>query len=217
MEQFNNDISESFQLAMEGFCLELLHQGYEAMLRAKGYDVDSEEDTLTARYISFMENLPLCRDIKVDIIPQYFIYSSEHISGKIESKFAPRIDFKFTKWFKDTKLGYFAEAKNVSERDWKKKNGASVNSLYYYKRYIKTGISHLLTGYYPSNCVLIAYVLNGDRDNVIANLNAKITTDFTELGIITKPAKSVYNELYISDNQVNSQTVTLKHLFLQLA
>jgi hypothetical protein len=217
MGQFNTDISESFQLAMEGFCLELLHQGYEAMLSAKGYDVDWEEDTLTAHYISLMEKLPLCRERRIDIIPQFYIYSSEHTSGEIEAKFAPRIDFKFTKWFKDVKTGFYAEAKNVSEKDWKKKTGASVNSLYYYKRYIETGVSHLLSGHYPSNCVMIAYVLNGNKNAILSNLNNRISKDFTNYGIITKPTTSVHDEFYISENQVNSQSVTLKHLFLQLA
>ncbi len=217
MEQFNTDISESFQLAMEGFCLELLHQGYEAMLRAKGYDVDWKEDKLTVHYIAFMKNLSIRKDHQISITPQFIIYSDAHAFEEDEVETAPRIDFMFQKWSQREEFYYYAEAKNVSESSWKKKNGKPVNALYYYNRYINTGINHLLTGYYPSNCVLIAYVLNGDRDNIIANLNAKISTDFTELGIITKPAKSVYNELYISDNQVNSQTVTLKHLFLQLA
>lgn len=217
MGQFNTNIIDEFQFSMEIFCLEILHQGYEAMLSAKGYDVDWEEDTLTAHYISFMEILPLCRERQVDIIPQFYIYSTKHITGEIEAKFAPRIDFKFTKWFNEMKTGYFAEAKNVSEKDWKKKNGASVNSLYYYERYIKTGISHLLTEYYPNNCVLIAYVLNGKKNVILSNMNNRISTKFTEFGIIKKPKITVYDEHYISENQVGSQMVTLKHLFLELA
>jgi hypothetical protein len=217
MGQFNTDISESFQLAMEGFCLELLHQGYEAMLSAKGYDVDWEEDTLTAHYISLMEKLPLCRERRIDIIPQFYIYSSEHAFEENDVETAPRIDFMFLKWFQKEEFNYYAEAKNVSENSWVKKNGKPVNASYYYKRYIETGISHLLTGYYPSNCVMIAYVLNGNKNVILSNLNNRISTDFTHYGIITKPAKTIYDEYYISENQVNSQTITLKHFFLQLA
>lgn len=216
MATFNEDILVGFQSALEGFCLELLHQGYESMLAAKGYDVDWEEDTLTAHYISFMEKLPICREWQIDIIPQFYIYSSKHTSGEEAAKYAPRIDFKFTKWFKDVKAGYFAEAKNLSEKNWKKKDGKKVDARKYNKRYIETGINHLLTGHYPNNCVLIAYVLNGHKNVVLANLNSLISSDFTDYGTVTKPLIPCNEELYISENLVEGSPVMLKHLFLQL-
>ena len=217
MGQFNINISTSFQLAMEGFCLELLHQGYEAMLSAKKYDVDWKEDKLTVHYIACMKPLSLRRDHQISIIPQFIIYSDEHAFEEAEVETAPRIDFIFFKWFQKEEFNYYAEAKNISENSWVKKNGKPVKASYYYKRYIETGIRHLLTGHYPSNCVMIAYVLNGDKNAILSNLNNKISTDFTDYGIITKPTKNVYDEFYISENQVDSQNVTLKHLFLQLA
>jgi hypothetical protein len=217
MGQFNTDIIKKFQFSMEGFCLELLHQGYEAMLSAKGYDVDWKEDKLTVHYIACMQPLSLRKDHQISIIPQFIIYSDEHAFEENDVETAPRIDFMFLKWFQKEEFNYYAEAKNVSENSWVKKNGKPVNASYYYKRYIETGISHLLTGYYPSNCVMIAYVLNGNKNVILSNLNNRISTDFTHYGIITKPAKTIYDEYYISENQVNSQTITLKHFFLQLA
>ncbi|MEA5457996.1 hypothetical protein VB796_03060 [Arcicella sp. LKC2W] len=217
MTPFNTDIYESFQLAMEGFCLELLHQGYEAMLRAKKYDVDWKEDKLTVHYIACMQPLNLRKEHQISIIPQFIIYSDEHAFEEDEVETAPRIDFMFLKWFQKEEFNYYAEAKNVSENSWIKKNGKPVNASYYYKRYIETGISHLLTGHYPSNCVMIAYVLNGDKNAILSNLNNRISTDFTDYGIIAKPIKPVYDEFYISENQVNPKNLTLKHLFLQLA
>ncbi len=217
MAQFNTDIIKKFQFSMERFCLELLHQGYEAMLSAKGYDVDWKEDKLTVHYIACMQPLSIRKDHQISIIPQFIIYSNKHAFKEDEVDKAPRIDFMFQKWNTNEEIYYFAEAKNVSEKNWKKKNGASVNASKYYKRYIETGISHLLTEYYPSNCVMIAYVLNGDKNAILSNLNNKISTNFTGYGIITKPTKPVYDEFYISENQVDSQTVILKHLFLQLS
>ena len=217
MRLFNTDISESFQSAMEGFCLELLHQGYEAMLRAKQYDVDWKEDKLTVHYIAWMKTLSIRKEHQISIIPQFIIYTHEHAFEDDDVETAPRIDFLFNKWNNQEEVQYFAEAKNVSEKSWKKKNNKPVNASYYYKRYIETGISHLLTGYYPSNCVLIAYVVNGDKNVILSNLNSRISIDFPNYGAIIKPTIPVYDELYVSENPLNIQNKTLKHLFLQLA
>lgn len=214
----NPNIMKGFQTAMEGYCLKLLHQGYEAMLTANAYDIDWKEDTLTAHYIDFMRKLPLSREHQISIIPQFPIYEDKYITGSgADATIAPRIDFKFIKWFQEKESDYFAEAKNISEKSWKKKDCTPVNARYYYKRYIETGITHLLSGHYPNNCCLIAYILNGKKVVVLSKLNKLIESDFADYGIIEKPTGSLYEEYYISENRVGSEKIILKHLFLQLS
>lgn len=207
---------QEFAKSLENICLELLHQGYHAMLSAKGYDIDWKEDKLTAHYIKLMKELKLCRERQISVIPQFPIYIDEHAWGDEEAETAPRIDFRFIKWFKDWEIDYFAEAKNLSEKGWRKKEGTYVRSSYYYKRYIETGIHHLVTPYYPSNCVLIAYVLNGHKNAVLTNLNLLIASNYAHYGIITKPKGDVYEEYYTSENRIGENNIVLKHLFLQL-
>ncbi len=204
---------------MEIICLELLHQGYDAMLLGKGYNVDWKEDKLTVHYIAHMKNLEICEENQITIIPQFVIYSEEHAFGNEEVENAPRIDFKFIKWFQRFEIDFFAEAKNLSEKSWKKKSRANVDASYYYNRYIETGISHLISGYYPNTCFLIAYILNGERNNIINNLNNRILKDFSTNGYgqIVKPIPSVHEEYYISENIFEENNVIVKHLFLQLA
>jgi hypothetical protein len=216
MATFDEDISDGFQSALEGFCLELLHQGYESMLAAKGYDVDWKEDKLTVHYIAHMKTLKLQKEHKISITPQFIIYSDEHAFGEEEVEKAPRIDFKFSQWTREEEIDYFAEAKNLCEKGWRKKDGTYVSSSYYNNRYIKTGIHHLVTPYYPSNCVLIAYVLNGHKNAVLAKLNSLISSDFTDYGTITKPITPSNDEYYISENLVGDKSIMIKHLFLQL-
>ena len=79
-ENFDFSPFDDFHYAMEMFCLEILHQGYEAMRMAKGYDMDWEEDDITAHYIGFMEKLSICKEWQIDIIPQFYIYSEKHIT-----------------------------------------------------------------------------------------------------------------------------------------
>ena len=208
---------QAFTQSFENLCLELLHQGYEAMLAAKSYQLDWKEDKLTVHYIAQMKTLRIRKENKITITPQYIIYSDEHAFGEDEVEKAPRIDFKFSNWVLEEEIDYFAEAKNLSEKGWNKRNGTYVSSSYYYKRYIETGISHLLTDHYPDNCVLIAYVLNGHKNTVLANLNYLITSDFKNYGIIEKPKTVAHEEYYISENWVGTRKIVLKHLFLQLA
>lgn len=207
-----------FQKAMEAICLEMLHQGYEAMLFRKIYHVDWKEDKITAHYIELMKSLELCRDNQVSIIPQFHIYTEEHTLGNEEVEKAPRIDFRFIKWFQREEIDFFAEAKNLSEKSWKKADGKGVDANYYYNRYINTGINHLLSDYYPNRCFLVAYVLNGNKHDVLINLNDRITNDFPKSGYgkIVKPDESAADEYYISENIVGGKGIFIKHLFLQL-
>ena len=49
---------------------------------------------------------------------------------------------------------YHIEAKNLCENNWIKSTGANINSSYQLNRYVDKGISHFISGYYPSNgCV----------------------------------------------------------------
>ena len=216
MANFDENISESFHASMEGLCLELLHQGYEAMIAAKAYQLDWKEDKLTVHYIACMNRLAIRKEHQISINAQFIIYSDAHAFEEDEVDTAPRIDFKFSKWQEKTEIDYFAEAKNVSEKDWKKRSGAFVSASYYYKRYIETGISHLVTGYYPHNCFLIAYIVNGDKNEILAHLNTLIKERFKDYGVIYKPEISFYEEYYLSENVLEGKCITLKHLFLQL-
>ncbi len=217
MGLFDTNIIEQFQFSMENLCLEMLHQGYEAMISEKRYNVDWKEDKLTVHYIAYMNTLEIRKENQISIVSQAMLYSDSHAFEEDDVATAPRIDFKFQKWSQKEEIYYFAEAKNVSERNWKKRDGKSVNASKYYKRYIETGIGHLVSGYYPSTCVLLAYVVNGDKNTVISELNTRITKDFTDYGMIKKPNSPVNEEYYISTNTIGSEGKELKHLFLQLA
>ncbi len=209
-----------FQKAMEAICLEMLHQGYEAMLLDQTYDIESEEDDITLQYILQMEKLELRHEYRITIIPQAPIYHKQHIEGSKKAKKAAKIDFKFSTWTlsNDREIHHFAEAKNLSEKNWKKANSKAVDANYYSNRYIETGISHLSSGYYPNTSFLVAYIVNGDKNNIIANLNKRIINDFSQSGYgkIVKPNESAADEYYISENIVGGKGIFIKHLFLQL-
>ena len=82
---------QAFTQSFENLCLELLHQGYEAMLAAKSYQLDWKEDKLTVHYIAQMKTLRIRKENKITITPQYIIYSDEHAFGEDEVEEDPDV------------------------------------------------------------------------------------------------------------------------------
>ena len=75
-----------------------------------------------------------------------------------------------------------------------------------------------MSDYYPNRCFLVAYIVNGDKNNIITNLNKRIINFFPQSGYgkIVKPDAPVADEYYISENIVGGKEIVIKHLFLQL-
>ena len=95
---------------------------------------------------------------------------------------APRIDIKVGGF--DTgkeipsRVCYYMEAKNIYANDFQKTgHTGSVSSTYYAKRYISTGIEHLLSGYYPENTILLGYVLVGTVQAAVYKVNQNLVND----------------------------------------
>ena len=126
------------------------------------------------------------------------------------------VDFKFTKWYSKHELDYYAEAKNLSETDWTKKDGSNVNASKYRARYIDTGIENLLSDRYPEGCVL-AYVVQGKSENVIKGINRLIESRKIKprVGLIQKDNSVPFPVCYASDHVLISGERTIWHLFLQ--
>lgn len=126
------------------------------------------------------------------------------------------MDFKFTKWYGEQELHYYAEAKNLSESDWSKQDGSKVSASHYRARYIDTGIENLLTERYPEGC-LLAYVVQGKSDNIVAGINRLIKKRGLEprVGLIYKGANIPFAICYTSDHLLEGQKSSIWHLFMQ--
>ena len=95
---------------------------------------------------------------------------------------APRIDIKVggfdTGKETPSRVCYYMEAKNLYASGFQKTNHTSyVSSTYYAKRYISTGIDHLLSGYYPENTILLGYVLVGTVQAAVNKVNQNLVND----------------------------------------
>ena len=91
---------------------------------------------------------------------------------------APRIDIKIGgfEWRPNEKrVAYYMEAKNLYGHDFQKLSNTTVTqSSAYAKRYIQTGIDHLLSGYYPVDTLLLGYVLVGTVPEAVDVVNTHL-------------------------------------------
>jgi hypothetical protein len=173
-------------------------------------NIDCEEEYISAVLFDFIEKSRQAIEWNIDITPEFRLYKIEMLKKKRAPKSAPRIDLRFAGWRSSTKLIYFAEAKNLIEKDAVKtgrKTNISATALL--KRYIKTGIDNYLSGKYPLPGCLIGYIIQGTTDNIVTCLNKHLS----ESEILIKQSFGLQNfdDCYISTHQDKFQ---MKHLML---
>jgi len=169
-----NHVQEAFRLEFEKRCLSLLNRAYiESTFEGKIF-MDWEEETISAVLIDLMGKSEEAQNWNIDIVPEYRIYTNEHLTGLESPKKASRIDFRFCTFKSSHRLEYFMEAKNLAEKNWRKPgNTKDTIALKLQKRYIETGLKKFMSAEYPMGC-LVGYVMQGEPDHIIANINKLI-------------------------------------------
>ena len=213
----NSKTRERIIGAFKYHCLEAIQKGYELMIFEKRYQTEWEEDNLTICLVETIKRTDFLGLYQISVNYQPPIYDEAMAFEGANSLRAPRVDFKFSKFFGPVEYDYYAEAKNLSESDWIKPSSASkVSASHYRARYIDTGIENFLSGRYPEG-FLVAYIVNGLEENIIAGLNGLINSRKAtpRIGIILKD--SLMPICYLSENQLEKGSFLLRHLILQLA
>ena len=205
---FQIGISNDFHRSFESLSCQMLHEGYALMFAAKQYQLDYEEEKLTAQYIDFMESTEVHKTFTVTIFPERRLYSKKHTHGEESPKKAPRIDIQFT-W--NSKQHFWVEAKILFEKDKKGNKGPAKEK---YNRYIETGIDHFQTGYYPMPGCMVGYVVEGDVVNIIDSINAIIAA--SNKGEITRSPSSDFSEMHLSSISTENGVIALRHFMLKL-
>ncbi len=122
--QLRNSFTESF----ERVCHTVLISGYNMALDDDKYDIDWKENSFTNYLASFMR--------KHEYVEQYYIFIKVQIQkdnnnlpiDEDDPDKQPIIDLWLANWNHIGKNEYFIEAKNLSENDWQKKSGSTVDS-----------------------------------------------------------------------------------------
>ena len=175
---FISDAGLSFKMV----CLHLLEMAYSEVRTTCSVDKDWTENAISeAVKESINKNdvtvrMLITAEVEVRQLPT----DLSMMPSKVDD--APRIDIKVggfdTGKETPSRVCYYMEAKNLYANDFQKTNHLSyVSSTHYAKRYISTGIDHLLSGYYPENTMLLGYVLVGTVHAAVDKVNQNLVND----------------------------------------
>lgn len=218
-----NPLAQLFRNKFISICHELLIHGYCTIKTNKSCDRDWNEENISAHFISNMENLPLAINKKIDILREVPVDTDAIVNHGLNAKTASRIDIYFvmTTWSNPKqKHGYAVEAKNISERNWKKHSKSRVDAYTQKTKYITEGVDEFLQGNYPQGC-MIAYVVQGNIANIVSDINQRILkhTDYpSKIDVLGKVTPILgFNEIYdCKCITVSIPNGVLKHFFFDL-
>ena len=208
-------IKHQFWQSLVKKCQGILLEGFKAMKEAHIPKLwEMEEDAITANLVIYMNNVPGARRSGFIITPQHPIYSNEILSGSISPRKSPIVDIRLACWTKADQFSYLVEAKNLSEKDWKKTSGAGVNASYYRTRYIEKGMDHLVSAkYHP--CCLAGYIVNGESTSIASAINQMLIGLSRETEILRQKEQSESSShFYYSLHSIDERPFMIEHFFL---
>lgn len=215
----NNQIIAKIQGAFVKNCVVLIGHAYDN-LRASGVvNHDMNENTVSENLRRLMFCDHYSYEKRIMVVREQPTDNGCLLTSNQSANSLPRIDFQFQKswstWNKKQKpLVLFMEAKCLYANDFKKTgNSSNTSANTYYKRYVETGIMHLLTGYYPINTCLLGYVLEGAVTDAISGINTQISSILSPAEILT-PELPPHPTLYAYAS-IHNQGKVISHLMLQ--
>ncbi|NQU85080.1 MAG: hypothetical protein HQ541_04905 [Mariniphaga sp.] len=207
---FNRKNINAIKYGFHFKCLYILIDGFRLMKADGKYELNWEEEQLTATLIHYIKGCPNRNKWKIHIEPEIRNYTHQIIDGSKTPKTASRIDMKLFTWQNDNEDIFMIEAKNIRENNWINKNGKLNYARRLHIRFIETGIEHIISGHYPLNSCICGYILEGKEKNILEKLN-KILKE-KRINNLYK-SDPINNHLMIYNTNLDSET-KIKHIFL---
>lgn len=206
----NRNLINSVNLSFEMKCFEVLIKSYHSCLEIKRYSKDWEEKTFSSHLVSLMKVCKVAIGYNFTITKEEELEDDEIDNGLKSAKKANPIDIRFHNIWNNLRLDYNVEAKNISASLWKKSIGSKVDASTQQKEYIIEGIDRFLTGHFKNKkgCML-GYLVNGELDDVISKVNAKIRSKKNKTETIILLTQTSNYSIFESTHSER----TLKHLF----
>ena len=213
----NERIIEECRKAFVKNCVILVGRAYDE-LRAKDIvNRDMNENTVSENLRRLMCQDPFSYSSGIMVAREQPVDDTVLLASNCSADSLPRIDFKFQQsWSRRQKmLEFYMEAKNLYGCDFIKTGNRSVTSANAcHKRYVKTGIIHLLDGYYPHDTYLLGYLLDGIVQDAVTGINKHIISMLSQAEVLNPEHQSLYPSIssYVS---YHSQDRKINHLILR--
>lgn len=213
----NHNIISAAKSSFEGICFKLLEEAYICMRTKNIISYDYEEDAISLYLIEEMNKNSNAINRRISVHTQEPIVPMSANTNRLSIKHIPRIDICFGGFSSETRLAFHMEAKNLYEINFRKTGKKNkINAHQYIKRYIDTGIKHIVTNYYPPNSALIGYVLNGSPANIINMINQEISSRTSHREGISILQNTQFTKMIIGES-CHNHTTHIKHCFLDFS
>lgn len=181
MGKISSSIRQAFVLSFHHKCVKLVCSAHEELWFNKIITSDMDEESVSTCIYDCVRNNQYIIEQGIHVNIEHRLLPIGYVQTPTPSKQLCRIDFHFEAdcWEQNpiVRLEYYMEAKNLYEHDFRKSSNTSVTPAnYYFKRYIGTGIDHIISGYYPLNTLLLGYVLVGDVHPVVNGINSELSS-----------------------------------------
>ena len=199
-------------------CLHLLELAYCEVFNAHIVTSEWTENAISEELVARFNANPETISWYITAIVEKRLLNGSLFTAPSSVDDAPRIDIMiggFTSVPDMARIQYFMEAKNLYCQDFiKVGNTSPTSSIAYAKRYVATGIDNILKGHYPSDTLLLGYVLNGTVIPIVEKINAQIVKDDRKEEVISTYSNPVFSSFVLgASSHPNGRA--LDHCFLQ--
>lgn len=171
---FVSDADISFKTT----CVALLDESYGNILQAQIVNCEWTENAISETIVKSMNDNPRAKKMHITAFTEKRLLPEDISQMPSTVDDAWRIDIVIGGfgWIEDeVRVACHLEAKNLYAKDFKKAANKSVtSSSAYAKRYITTGIDHIIHEHYPADTLLLGYVLIGSVQDSVSIINAQL-------------------------------------------
>ena len=181
MRTISSNIKQAFVQSFRHNCIISVCQAHDALCVCHAITQDMDEETISTCLYDYVRNNQYTIEHGIHVNIEHRLLPVGYVQTPTPSKQLCRIDFHFEAdcWEQDSveRSEFFMEAKNLYEHNSRKSsNGSIISATFYYKRYINTGIDHIIKGDYPLNAIILGYVLVGDIIPVVDGINTELSS-----------------------------------------
>lgn len=221
MGSINSNIKQKFVLSFQQKCITLVCLAHDELCTRNTISQSMDEESISTCLASIIDDSNKAFEWEIHVSTEHRLTCANYIENPVLSKSLRRMDFRYEMdvWEKKDhpRLRYYMEAKNLYQFDFKKSTNSRVTSARkYFKRYIETGINHIVNGTYPLDTLLLGYVLVGGIDPVVDGINSELCS-LNRSGEQLTPA-SIDDENKLRRRFISMHTgMNIEHLMLKFS
>lgn len=210
---FVSDALSSFKMV----CHELLEAAYAEVLVSRVVTREWSENAISEVLVDRINDNPCTIAKHITAITEKRLLPNGLANATSVVDDAYRIDIKvggFGWKENEYRTAYYMEAKNLYCHSFAKtRNKRTTSPVKYVQRYIDTGIDNLLNGHYPSDTLLLGYVLEGTVQGAVELLNNHLIKNSRREEKIVFRNDSAFKLLKFAESK-HSQNTIIEHCFL---